>query len=75
MLREVILNLVEDNHGFNEDDVIAEHMIPTTFHEETEFLSDNNTNSLKSHYMTFYWKACKGLLDYIEDAMFPDSLI
>jgi hypothetical protein len=29
-------------------------MIPTLFNEETEFLSDSNTNSLKRHYMTFY---------------------
>jgi hypothetical protein len=46
----------------NEDDVIAEHMIPTTFNEETEFLSDSNTNSLKIHYMTFYWKVRKDFL-------------
>jgi hypothetical protein len=50
-------------------------MIPTTFHEETEFLSDSNTNSLKRHYMTFYWKVRKDLLDYIEDSMSHDSLI
>jgi hypothetical protein len=37
-------------------------LIPTTFNEETEFLSDNNTNSLKSHYMTFYWKVRKAFL-------------
>jgi hypothetical protein len=54
-LGKSILNLIKENHGLNEDDVIAEHMIPTTFNEETEFLSDNNTNSLKRHYMTFYW--------------------
>jgi hypothetical protein len=46
MLRKVILNLIKENHRLNEDDVIAEHMIPTTFNEETEFLSDSNTNSL-----------------------------
>jgi hypothetical protein len=38
MIRKVILNLIKENHGLHEDDVIAEHMIPTTFHEETEFL-------------------------------------
>jgi hypothetical protein len=51
------------------------YMIPTTFHEETEFLSDNNLNSLKRHYMTFYWKVPKDFLDYIEDSMSHDSLI
>jgi hypothetical protein len=53
-LGKSFLNLIKENHGLNEDDVIAEHMIPTTFNEETEFLSDSNTNSLKRHYMTFY---------------------
>jgi hypothetical protein len=75
MLRKVILELNQRNHGLNEDDVIAEHMIPTTFNEETEFLSDINTNSLKRHYMIFYWKIRKDFLDYIEDSMSHDSLI
>jgi hypothetical protein len=75
LLRKVIFDLIKENHGLHEDDVIAEHMIPTTFHEETEFLSDNNTNSLKSHYMTFYWKVRKDFLDYIEDSMFHNSLV
>jgi hypothetical protein len=69
------LNLIKENHGLHEDDVIAEYMIPTTFNEETEFLSDNNTNSLKSHYMTFDWKVRKDFLDHIEDSMSQDSLI
>jgi hypothetical protein len=69
------LNLIKENHGLHEDDVIAEHMIPTTFNEETEFLSNSNTNSLKRHYMTFYWKVHKDFLDYIEDLMSQDSLI
>jgi hypothetical protein len=42
---------------------------------ETEFLSDSNLNSLKRHYMTFYWKVHKDLLDYIEDSMSQESLI
>jgi hypothetical protein len=63
MLRRVILNLIKENHGLNEDDVIAEHMISTAFHEETEFLSDSNLNNLKRHYMTFYWKVRKDFLD------------
>jgi hypothetical protein len=67
--------LIKENHGLNEDDVIADHMIPTTFHEETEFLSDSNTNSLKRHYMTFYWKVRKDFLDYIDNSMSHDSLI
>jgi hypothetical protein len=55
-LRKLFLNLTKENHGLHEDDTIAEHMIPTTLHEETEFLSDSNLNSLKRHYMTFIGK-------------------
>jgi hypothetical protein len=67
--------LIKENHGLNENDVIAEHMIPTTFKEETEFLSDSNLDGLKRHYMTFCWKLRKDFLDYIEDSMSHDSLI
>jgi hypothetical protein len=74
-LGKSFLNLIKENHGLHEDDVIAEHMIPTKFTAETEFLSDTNTNSLKRHYMTFYWKVRKDFLDYIEDSMSHDSLI
>jgi hypothetical protein len=50
-------------------------MIPITFHEDTEFLSDSNLNSLKRHCMTFYWKVRKDFLDCIENSMSHDSLI
>jgi hypothetical protein len=69
------LNSIKENHGLHEDDVIAKHMIPTTFNEETEFLSDFNLNGLKRHYMKFYWKVRKIFLDYMEDSMSHDSLI
>jgi hypothetical protein len=75
MLRKVIFILSKEDHGLHEDDVIVEHMIPATFNEETEFLSESNTNSLKRHYMTFYCKVSKDFLDYIEDSMSHDSLI
>jgi hypothetical protein len=74
-LGKSFLNLIKEYHGLHGDDVISEHMIPTTFNEETEFLSDSNLNSLKPHYMTFYWKLRKDFLDYIEDSMSRDSLI
>jgi hypothetical protein len=74
-LGKSFLNLIKESHGLYKDNVIAEHMIPTTFNEETEFLSDSNTNSLKRHYMTFYWKVLKDFLDYIEESMPHDSLI
>jgi hypothetical protein len=44
MLRKVIFNLIKETHGLHEDDHITEHVIPTTFKEETEFLSDSNLN-------------------------------
>jgi hypothetical protein len=50
-------------------------MISTTFNEETEFLIDSNMNSLKRHYMTFYWKVRKDLLDHLEHSISHDSLI
>jgi hypothetical protein len=74
MLRKIIFNLIKENHGLHEDDVIAEYMIPNKFNEETEFLSDSNLNSLKRHYMTFYWKVRKNFLDCIEDSMSHESL-
>jgi hypothetical protein len=67
------LNLIKEYRGLHEHDVIAEPMIPTTFNEETEFLSDSNLNGLKLHYMTFYWKVRKDFLDYIKDSISHDS--
>jgi hypothetical protein len=46
MLRKGIFNKIKENHRLHQDDVIAEQRIPTKFNEETEFLSDSNTNSL-----------------------------
>jgi hypothetical protein len=64
MLRRVnFLNLIKENHGLHEDDVIAEHMIPTACNEETESLSDGNLNGLKCHYVTFNWKVRKDFLN------------
>jgi hypothetical protein len=74
-LGKSFLNLIKENHGLNGDDVIAEHMIPTTCNEETKFSSDRTLNILKRHCMTFYWKVRKDFLDYIEDSMSYDSLI
>jgi hypothetical protein len=75
-LGKSFLNLIKENHGLHEDfDDIVENMIPNTFNEETEFLSDSNTNSLKRLYMTFCWKVRKDFLAYIEDSMSQDSLI
>jgi hypothetical protein len=61
------LNLIRENHGLHEDDNIVERIMPTTFNEETEFLSHSELNSLKRHYITFQWKVGKELLDYIDE--------
>jgi hypothetical protein len=74
-LGKSFLNLIKENHGLHEHDVIAEHMIPTTFNQETEFLRDSNLSRLKRHYMKFYWELRKDFLDDIEDSMSHDSLI
>jgi hypothetical protein len=50
-------------------------MISTKFNEETDFLRDSNKNSWKRHYMTYYWKVNKDLVDYIENTMSHDYLI
>jgi hypothetical protein len=55
-LGKSFLNLIKENHGLHEDDVITKQMIPTTFNEDTKFLSDSNTDSLKRHYMTLIGK-------------------
>jgi hypothetical protein len=68
-LGKSFLNLIKENHGLHEDDVISEHMIPTVFHEVIKFLRDSNLNSLKRHYMTFYCNAREDYLDDIEDSM------
>jgi hypothetical protein len=34
-LGKSFLNLIKENYGLHEYDIIAEHMIPTTFDEET----------------------------------------
>jgi hypothetical protein len=39
-LGKSFLSLIKENHGLHEDDVIAEHMIPTTSNDETEFLTN-----------------------------------
>jgi hypothetical protein len=75
MLRNFILYSIRENHGLHEDNVPADYMIPTTFNEETEFSSDVNVNSLKRHYMKFYWKVRKDFLDLIEDSMYHDISI
>jgi hypothetical protein len=74
-LRNSFFNLIKENHGLHEDDVIAEHIIPTTVNEKIEFLSDSNLNRLKRHYMTFYCKVRQDFFDYVEDSKSHDSLI
>jgi hypothetical protein len=50
-------------------------MIPTTFNEETEFLSYSNLNSLKCYYIPYYWEVHKDFLDYLVYSMSHVSLI
>jgi hypothetical protein len=66
---------IREKFGLKEDGGIAEQQIPTTFNEETEFLSEDNMSNLKRHYMSCNWKERKDILDYVEDSMSRDSLI
>jgi hypothetical protein len=75
MIRKVIFNLIKENYGLHDHDFIAEHMISTKFNEETKFLSDSNLNSLKRHYMTYYWRVHKDFLDYIDNSMSHNTLV
>jgi hypothetical protein len=66
---------IREKCGLKENDDVTDQFIPSTFNEETDFLSGNNMDVLKRHYMKCYWKVRKDFLDYLEDSMSQDSLI
>ena len=67
--------LIKEKSGLNQDQVLQEQLIPSTFQEETYFLDEGSMLLLKKHYAAFYWLLRKNLLDYLEDSMSQDSLI
>jgi hypothetical protein len=50
-------------------------LIPSTFEEETKFLSTESIETLRIHYMAHYWQIRKDFLNYLEDFTTQDSLI
>ena len=54
---------------------MTERLIPSTFDEETNFLSTENIETLRIHYMARYWQIRKDFLNYLEDFTTQDSLI
>jgi hypothetical protein len=66
---------IREKYGLKENNDVTDQLIPSTFNEETDFLSGNNMDVLKRHYMKCYWEVRKDFLDYLDDSMSQDSLI
>jgi hypothetical protein len=67
--------LLKEKSGLNQDQIIPEQLIPSTFQEETDLLNEGNMLVLKNHYFGCYWHLRKTFLNYLEDSMSQDSLI
>ena len=61
--------------GLDDDADVTEQLIPSTFEEETKFLSTESIETLRIHYMAHYWQIRKDFLNYLEDFTTQDSLI
>jgi hypothetical protein len=66
---------IKEKSGLHDDADVTERLIPSTFDEETNFLSTENIETLRTHYMARYWKIRKDFLNYLEDFTTQDSLI
>jgi hypothetical protein len=67
--------LIKEVNQLGDDADVAEQLIPSTFEEETKFLSTENIEILRTHYMARYWQILKNFLNYLEDSTTQDSLI
>jgi hypothetical protein len=67
--------LIQEKYGLDNDADVAEQLIPCTFEEETNFLSTENTVTLRIHYMAHCWQIRNDFLNYLEDFRAQDSLI
>jgi hypothetical protein len=67
--------LIKQKYGLNNDADVTERLIPSTFDEETNFLSTENIETLRIHYMARYWQIRKDFLNYLEDFTTQESLI
>jgi hypothetical protein len=57
--------LIQEKSGLDDDADVAEQLIPSTFEEETNFLSTENIETLRIHYMARYWEIGKDFLNYL----------
>jgi hypothetical protein len=62
--------LIKEKYGLDDDADVAEYWIPSTFEEETNFLSTDNIKTLRIHYLANYWQIRK---DYLEDFTTQES--
>ena len=46
---------IKEKSGLNQDQVLQELLIPSTFQEETYFLDEGSMLLLKNHYVGCYW--------------------
>jgi hypothetical protein len=67
--------LIKEVNQLDDDADVAEQLIPSTFEEETNLLSTENIEILRTHYMAHYWRIRKDFLNYLEDFTTQDSLI
>jgi hypothetical protein len=67
--------LIKEVNQLGDDADVAEQLIPSTFEEETNLLSTENIEILRTHYMAHYWRIRKDFLNYLEDFTTQDSLI
>ena len=68
-------HLIKDKSGISKNEDLPEHLIPSTFKEETDLLDEESMLILKHHYVTCYWQIRKNFLDYLEDYLSQDSVI
>jgi hypothetical protein len=67
--------LIQEKSGLDDDADVAKQLIPSTFEEETIFLSTENIETLRIHYMPSFWQIRKDFLNYLKDFTTQDSLI
>jgi hypothetical protein len=74
-LEECFKTLIKEKFGLDDEADMTERLIPSTFEEEINFLSTENIETLRIHYMARYWQIWKDFLNYLEDFTAQDSLI
>jgi hypothetical protein len=52
MFGKVLKTLIKEKSGLDDEADVAEQLIPSTFEEETNFLSTDSIETLRMHYCT-----------------------